>query len=211
MQEGAAALNPEVRNLQERLGRIAAVDAWQVGVLAVVVLVGLVVLFQYNRMVTLRNRCNEAWSNVDTELRRRHDLVPNLVSAVKGAAAHERAVLAAVTEARARALAARDRHTLEGAENELARAMGRLLALAEAYPALKASRNFLQLQDELAITEDRIQAARRFYNGNVRDYRDQTRQFPGVVVANAFRFGEVPFFEVESPAMRRAPAVAVGG
>jgi LemA protein len=89
--------------------------------------------------------------------------------------------------------------------------MGRLLALAEAYPALKASRNFLQLQDELSITEDRIQAARRFYNGNVRDYRDQTRQFPGVLVANAFRFREVPFFEVESPAMRRAPTVPVGG
>lgn len=175
-----------------------------------VAVVGLLVLYQYNRMVTLRNRCTESWANVDTELRRRHDLVPNLVAAVKGAAAHERAVLAAVTQARAHALAAKDRRSLEGAENELARAMGRLLALAEAYPALKASRNFLQLQDELAITEDRIQAARRFYNANVRDYRDQTRQFPGVLVANLFGFGAVPFFEVESPAMRRAPAVAVG-
>lgn len=183
---------------------------WQVLVVGAVVVVGLVVLYQYNRMVTLRNRCNESWSNVDTELRRRHDLVPNLVAAVKGAAAHERTVFNAVTQARARALEAKDRHALEGAENELARAMGRLLALAEAYPSLKASRNFLQLQDELAITEDRIQAARRFYNGNVRDYRDQTRQFPGVLVANAFRFGEIAFFEVESPAMRHAPAVSVG-
>jgi LemA protein len=184
-----------------------AVWLWVVGAF---VLLGLVVLFQYNRMVTLRNRCTESWSNVDTELRRRHDLVPNLVAAVKGAAAHERATLAAVTEARARAVSAVDRRSLEGAENELAWAMGRLLALAEAYPSLKASRTFLQLQEELAITEDRIQAARRFYNGNVRDYRDQTRQFPGVLVANAFRFGEVPFFEIESPSMRQAPAVSVG-
>jgi LemA protein len=198
------------RNLQEPPGRIARVAFWQVVVVGLLVLVGLALLYQYNRMVTLRNRCRESWSNVDAELRRRHDLVPNLVAAVKGAAAHERKVLAAVTEARGRALAARDRRTLEGAENELARAMGRLLALAEDYPKLQASRNFLQLQDELAITEDRIQAARRFYNGNVRDYRDQTRQFPGVLVANAFRFGPEPFFEVESPAMRRAPAVSVG-
>ena len=186
------------------------VGLWQVVGVGLVLLVGIFVLYQYNRMVTLRNRCSESWSNVDAELRRRHDLVPNLVAAVKGAAAHERSVLAAVTEARARAVAAKDRGSLEGAENELARAMGRLLALAEAYPSLKASRNFLQLQDELAITEDRIQAARRFYNGNVRDYRDQTRQFPGVLVANAFHFGEVPFFEVESPAMRVAPRVSVG-
>lgn len=190
----------------------ADVAAWLVWTGALVVALGLFVLYQYNRMVTLRNRCTESWANVDTELRRRHDLVPNLVAAVRGAAAHERAALAAVTEARARVLAAGgDRRSLEGAENDLARAMGRLLALAEAYPSLKASRNFLQLQDELAVTEDRIQAARRFYNGNVRDYRDQTRQFPGVLVASAFRFGEVPFFEVESPTMRRAPVVALRG
>ncbi|MHB1261524.1 MAG: LemA family protein [Thermoplasmatota archaeon] len=177
--------------------------------LATVAGLGAFVLFQYNRMVTLRNRCTESWSNIDTELRRRHDLVPNLVAAVKGAAAHERAVLAAVTEARARAVAAVDRRSLEGAENALSSAVGRLLALAEAYPGLKASRNFLQLQDELAITEDRIQAARRFYNANVRDYRDQTRQFPGSLVANAFGFGDVAFFEVESPDVRRAPTVSV--
>lgn len=190
------------------MGRVSSLVVWTAIAVAVV---GLLVLYQHNRMVTLRNRCTESWANVDTELRRRHDLVPNLVAAVKGAAAHERAVVAAVTQARAHALAAKDRRSLEGAENELARAMGRLLALAEAYPSLKASRNFLHLQDELAITEDRIQAARRFYNANVRDYRDQTRQFPGVLVASLFRFGEVPFFEVESPAMRRAPAVSVRG
>ncbi|HUR24668.1 MAG TPA: LemA family protein [Candidatus Thermoplasmatota archaeon] len=185
--------------------------AWLVWTGILIALLGLFVLYQYNRMVTLRNRCTESWANVDAELRRRHDLVPNLVAAVQGAAGHERAVLAAVTEARARAMAVgQDRRSLEGAENGLARAMGRLLALAEAYPSLKASRNFLQLQEELSLTEDRIQAARRFYNGNVRDYRDQTRQFPGVLVARAFRFGDVPFFEVESPAMRRAPTVAVG-
>ena len=176
----------------------------------VAALLALFVLFQFNRMVTLRNRCAESWSNVDAELRRRHDLVPNLVATVKGAAAHERTVLAAVTAARATASKApADLKARETAEGQVVREVGRLLALAESYPSLKASRNFLQLQDELAITEDRIQAARRFYNGNVRAYRDQTRQFPGVLVARAFRFADVPFFELEHATMRPAPAVRV--
>lgn len=174
-------------------------------------LVAVFVLFQYNRMVTLRNRCTESWSNVDTELLRRHDLVPNLVSTVGAAARHERSLVEAVSRARQRAVAARgDLTTTQGAENDLSRAVGRLLAVAEAYPDLKSSANFLALQQELAVTEDRIQAARRFYNGNVRDYRDQTRQFPGVLVARAFGFGEVRFFELESAAARAAPAVHVG-
>jgi LemA protein len=173
----------------------------------------LFVLFQYNRMVTLRNRCRESWANVDAELLRRHELVPNLVATVAASARHERALMEAVTQARARAVAAHSGAEtparVQGAENDLARAVNRLLAVAEAYPGLKASRNFLALQEELALTEDRIQAARRFYNGNVRDYRDQTRQFPGVLVAGAFRFGEEPFFELEAVAARHAPRVQV--
>ena len=184
---------------------------WALVVLGVLAAIAVFVLFQYNRMVTLRNRCTESWSNVDTELLRRHDLIPNLVATVKGAAAHERTALEAVTAARTRAAKAQGGgKERESAENELSRAVGRLLAVAEAYPRLKASANFLALQEELATTEDRIQAARRFYNGNVRDYRNQTRQFPGVLVARGFGFGEVAFFEVESPTVRQVPVVATG-
>jgi LemA protein len=188
------------------------VAVWLFLVGALVAVLGLFVLFQYNRMVTLRNRCTESWSNVDTELLRRHDLVPNLVAAVKGAAAHERTVMATVSEARARAVAAQGGAAArQGAENELSRAVGRLMAVAEAHPNLKANSNFLGLQQELAVTEDRIQAARRFYNGNVRDYRDQTRQFPGILVARGFHFGEIAFFEVDAPSVRAAPQVTIGG
>ena len=169
------------------------------------------VVFQHNRMVTLRNRCAESWADVDAELLRRHDLIPNLVQTVQASAAHERSIVAEVTTARAKAMAAgADPMARQGAEAALARSLSRLLAVAQAYPNLKASANFLALQQELATTEDRIQAARRFYNANVRDYRNQTRQMPGVLVARAFHFAEVPFFEVESVAVRNAPAVQVG-
>jgi LemA protein len=184
---------------------------WVFATAAVAALLLLFLLVQYNRMVSLRNRCREAWSNVDAELLRRHQLIPNLVAAVSAAARHERAAVEAVARARERAmLGHKDLPAVQGAENDLSRAVGRLLAVAEAYPNLKASANFLALQEELGVTEDRIQAARRFYNGNVRDYRDQTRQFPGVLVAQAFGFGEVPFFELEAAAARQAPRVAVG-
>jgi len=168
----------------------------------------LVPIFQYNRMVSLRNRCKESWSNVDTELRRRYELIPNLVATVKGYARHEQGTVAAVVQARARALASTGRPASQALdENVLVHAIDRLLAVAEAYPDLKASQNFLQLQTELAVTEDRIQAARRFYNGNVRDYRNQTRQFPGVLFAGLFGMGEVEFFEIGSPHYRTVPHV----
>ena len=173
------------------------------GVLAVV---GLWVLFQYNRMVTLRNRVKESWGNVETELQRWHDLVPNLVEAAKGAAKQERTVVDSVTKARAAALTA---PRSPQAEAGLVRALDRLLALAEAYPRLASSRNFLQLQEELAITEDRIAAARRFHNGNVRNYLDQIRQMPGNLVARTFRFQELPYYEVAEVNVRRVPQVAV--
>ena len=171
----------------------------------------LFVIAQFNGLVALRNHIRDAWANVDTELKRRYDLIPNLVATVKGYAAHERDVLERVVELRNRCAAHAGAGTANQAdEKELVASLQRLFAVVENYPQLKADQHFLRLQDELVNTEDRIQAARRFYNGNVRDYRDQTRQFPGVLVANAFRFGEIAFFEVESPAMRHAPAVSVG-
>lgn len=179
---------------------------WLAAVLAAIVV--LVAVYQFNRMVVLRNRIRESWGNVDTELRRRHDLVPNLVAAVKGYAAHERQVLESVVAARARAAAPHGRRQEAAAhESVLAGALERLLAVAEAYPRLRASEGFLRLQAELANTEDRIQASRRFYNANVRDYRNQTRQFPGVLFAAIYRMGPIDFFEVSSLAVRRAPRV----
>lgn len=164
-----------------------------------------------NRFVVLHNRCTESWSNVDTELRRRHDLVPNLVAVTKGYAAHERALLAKLTRARSEAIAARQPAARAHAEDRLAALLERLLLVAEAYPGLKASRSFLHLQEELAVTEDRIQAARRFYNANVRDLRDATRTFPGNAFAAVWRPGRAEFFEVGEPALRHVPQVRVGG
>ncbi len=181
--------------------------AWFHWLIAAGVAVALVSWHFYNRFVVLGNRCDEAWSNVGTELRRRHELIPNLVATVKGYAAHERGLQEAIVEARAMArrndLGPED---AQAAERALVRAAGRLLAVAEAYPELKASSNFLQLQKELAITEDRIQAARRFYNGNVRDHRNATRQFPGSVFAGLFRPKPRAFFEVD-PLHVQAPPV----
>ncbi len=181
---------------------------WILLVIVVVLLVA-VPIHYYNRGVTLQNRCDESWSNVDTELRRRHELIPNLVATVKGAMSHERGVLEAVTKARAQALrAAHDPAHQAAVQRPLVSALERLLAVAENYPALKTSRNFLELQAELAITEDRIQAARRFYNGNVRVYRNLTRAFPGNVFARVYRFRVIDFFEVE-PVHRTVPSVAM--
>ena len=164
-----------------------------------VVVLGLVTVHYYNRFVTLENRCNEAWSNVDTELKRRHDLIPNLVAAVKGYAKHERSLFTAITKARATAMQDRQAGHHEGrAEAHLVGLLDKLVAVAEDYPALQASGNFLELQKELAITEDRIQAARRFYNGNVRDHRNATRQFPGTVFAAWFKPAQQEFFEAEA-------------
>ncbi len=172
-------------------------------------MVGLVALYHYNRMVQLENRCQEAWSNVDTELKRRHDLIPNLVETVEGYAEHEQELLQAVTEARARAdrdhADARDQATDEA---PLVRGVERLLAVAEGYPELKADESFLELQRELALTEDRIQAARRFYNGNVRDYLNLIESFPGNLFSDLYGFEPIDFFEVEEIS-RRLPEVDV--
>jgi len=162
----------------------------------------------YNSLVTLRNHIKDSWSNVDTELMRRYDLIPNLVAAVKGYAAHEREVLERVTELRNTCFSDHGsvRHQ-EGTEKQLVSAVQKLLAVAEAYPDLKADKNFLDLQKELVNTEDRIQAARRFYNGNVRDYRNLSEGFPSNLIANLFGFERSDFFDVD-PAIRAAPSVS---
>ena len=164
----------------------------------------------YNKLVVLRNRISESWSNVDTELKRRHDLIPNLVSTVRGYAEHERGLLQQVTKLRAEALSdARDSAERMRTEQEMVRALGRLIALAEDYPELKASANFLQLQEALVDTEDRIQAARRFYNANVRDYNNRVETIPSNVVANVFHFTQHAYFELPSLAERDVPRVAL--
>jgi LemA protein len=158
----------------------------------------------YNRLVNLRSLIENAWSNIDTELKRRYDLIPNLVSTVKGYAAHEQSVLERVVNARAQAMQEHsDRQQQARDENQLSKAVKGVLAVAEGYPDLKASENFLALQEELRNTEDRIQAARRFYNGNVKDRNTLVRQFPSNLIASMFGFDEVSFFELESSVERQ--------
>jgi LemA protein len=177
-------------------------------ILFVVVLLPVVwVIVQYNWLVSLRNYISESWSNVDTELKRRYDLIPNLVATVKGYAAHEREVLERVTQLRERCVAnngspgeqARD-------EVQLVDALKQMLVVVENYPQLKADQQFLKLQQELITTENRIQAARRFYNGNVRDYRNKCETFPSNLVARMFGFQAQEFFRVP-PSVKEVPDV----
>jgi LemA protein len=165
------------------------------------------VFAQYNGMVGLRNHIRDAWANIDTELKRRHDLIPNLVATVKGYAAHEREVLQQVVELRNRCLNHQQPvATLASEESQLTAALQRLMVVVENYPQLKADQNFLQLQQELVNTEDRIQSARRFYNGNVRDYRNRVQYFPGNLVAKMFGFGLEEYFDAE-PEARSNPQI----
>ena len=173
-------------------------------VLGVVVLLGLLVVVSYNRFVAQRNLIRNSWANIDTELKRRYDLIPNLVETVKGYASHERETLEAVVRARSAAAAATGTPAEQAAaEGPLIGALRQLFALSERYPDLKANQNFLELQAELANTEDRLQASRRFYNANVEQYNRRVQAFPSNVIAGAFKFSEEQFFEVE-PAMREA-------
>ena len=177
-------------------------------VLAVVAVLAVAVVVSYNRFVRQRNLVQESWRQVDVELKRRHDLVPNLVETVKGYATHEREVFDAVTKARALA-AAPGSTPAQQAQQEgiLGQALGRLFAVAEAYPELKASTNFLELQRELTETEDRIAAGRRFYNANVRAMNTRVEAFPSNLVAGVFGFHKEEYFEVEDEAVRSAPTV----
>jgi LemA protein len=173
---------------------------------AIALLVLLLVLL-YNRLVTFRNRVDNAWAQVDVQLKRRYDLIPNLVETVKGYAAHERGTFEAVTNARTRAQAAQGPAEQGAAEGILSQALGRLFAVAEAYPELQADENFRQLQDELAQTENRIAVSRQVYNDTVLTYNNAIQTVPGVLVAGPFGFAKKDFFEVEEAA-REAPRVA---
>jgi len=168
-----------------------------------VVLLGIFLIAAYNALVTLRNLVKNSWANIDTELRRRYDLIPNLVETVKAYAAHERGVFEAVTQARARAMASTGSPASQARdENQLVSALKSLFAVSERYPGLKASDNFLKLQQELVDTEDRIQTARRFYNGNVKDLNTRCDIFPSNLVAAMFGFTHADYFEVDSLQVR---------
>jgi LemA protein len=171
--------------------------AWPWVVLGLIALIAIVVVVSYNRFVSQKQLINDAWANIDTELRRRYDLIPNLVETVKGYAQHEREVFENVTRARAAAAAATGSPAQQAAaEGPFVAALRQLFAVAENYPQLRANENFLALQQELSNTEDRLQTARRFYNANVRDYNRRVQAFPSNTIANAFHFEEAEFFEV---------------
>jgi LemA protein len=159
----------------------------------------------YNSLVTAKMRTDEAWSDISIQLKRRYDLIPNLVNTVKGYADHESKVFESVTAARSAAMGANNIHDKAAAENMLADTLKSLFAVAEAYPDLKANQNFAQLQDELVDAEDKIQAARRFYNGNVRDYNIKLQVFPTSLFANMMGFKQREFFEVENRAEVERP------
>jgi LemA protein len=177
-------------------------------ILLVVLLLPVVyVVVQYNWLVSLRNYISESWSNVDTELKRRYALIPNLVATVKGYAAHEREVLERVTQLRERCVANNGSPAEQAKdETQLVDALKQMLVVVENYPQLKADQQFLKLQQELITTENRIQAARRFYNGNVRDYRNKCETFPSNLVAQMFGFQPQEFFSVP-PSVKEVPDV----
>ena len=165
-------------------------------IIGIVVVLLLYVILTYNGLVTLRNRVKEAWSDIDVQLKRRYDLIPNLVEVVKGYASHEKETLERVITARNVAMSANGAKEKGEAENVLSGALKNLFALSENYPDLKASTNFLELQKELTDTENKIQAARRFYNGNVKDFNTKIEMFPANIIANMFNFKANDFFSI---------------
>jgi LemA protein len=177
----------------------------------IAIIVGVMVLWlilTYNRFITLRNRVKEAWSDIDVQLKRRYNLIPNLVETVKGYAAHESGVFEKVTEARTRAMGAQTLKEKGEAENILSGTLKTLFAVSENYPDLKASVNFLELQRELTDTEDKIQAARRFYNGTVMDLNNKVESFPANIIANTFKFKPAEFFQLEEAAAKEPVKVS---
>ncbi len=171
-------------------------------ILAVIVVAILWVAAVFNGFVSLKNRAKEAWSDIDVQTKRRYDLIPNLVETVKGYAAHERELFEKVTQARANAMSAQGIKEKAGAENMLSDTLKSLFAVAENYPDLKASQNFLELQRELTDTEDKIQAARRFYNSNVRDLNIKVESFPDNIIAGVFGFKQMELFQAANEAER---------
>jgi LemA protein len=176
--------------------------------IAVILLLGLIYVLARNGIISLRNRCDEAWSGIDVQLKRRHDLVPNLVESVKGYATHERETFEKVTQARAAAMQASGPAEASKAESQLTAALGGLRVVAEQYPELRATENFQQLQRSLSELEDEIQASRRIYNSNVQQYNTRIQQFPGSIIANQGGFTAKPFFEISDAAEREAPQVS---
>ncbi len=180
---------------------------WLLVLLGLVVLVVVLLVLFYNRLVRLRNRVDNAWAQIEVQLKRRWDLIPNLVETVKGYAEHERETFQAVTEARTRAQQAKSPAETAEAEGILGQALGRLLAVAEAYPELQADENFRQLQSELAETENRIAVSRQVYNDSVLTLNNAVQTFPGAVLAGPFGFTPREFFDVEDEAQREPPRV----
>lgn len=176
-------------------------------ILAILVVIIVWLMLVFNRLVRFKNRTQEAWSDIDVQLKRRYDLIPNLIETVKGYASHEKEVFEKVTEARTKAMGATGTAEKAQAENMLSGALKTLFAVSENYPQLRASENFLKLQEELSDTENKIQAARRFYNGNVRDFNIAQETFPTNLIASTIGFKKAEFFEIEEPAEKEAPKV----
>lgn len=174
-------------------------------ILGIIVLLILWVVLSYNGLVSKVNRTKEAWADIDVQLKRRYDLIPNLVETVKGYATHEREAFENVTAARSAAMQAGTPGAKADAENQLTGTLKSLFAVAEAYPDLKANQNFLQLQQQLGDTEDKIQAARRFYNNNVQDLNTSIQSFPGNIIANAFNFHAMELFQLDAASAEREP------
>lgn len=166
------------------------------------------VIITYNGLVVLRNRAREAWADIDVQLKRRYNLIPNLVETVKGYASHEKGLFEKIAEARARAMGAQDPKAKGMAENNLSQTLKSLFAVSENYPELKASQNFLELQRELRDTEDKIQASRRFYNSNVRDLNIKVESFPANLIASVLGFKKMELFELAEPGERQTPKVS---
>ena len=179
-------------------------------VIVIVVIAGWA-LMAYNSLIRGRNQVKEAWSDIDVQLKRRHNLIPNIVQTVKGYASHERDTLDSVTQARAKALEAKSPAEHAKAENMLSATLKTLFAVSESYPDLKANANFLELQRELSDTENKIQAARRFYNTNVRDYNTSIESVPKNLIANMFKFTKEQFFELDDEKAKEVPEVDFGG
>lgn len=186
----------------------------ETGLIIVIVLVALVVVWAvltYNGLVSRRNRVDESWSGIDVQLKRRHDLIPNIVETVKGYATHEKSTLENVIQARNSAVSAGESGNpgeLAAAEGILSGALRQVFALSEAYPDLKANTNFLDLQQQLSDTEDKVSAARRIYNGNVRDYNTKIQQVPSNIIAGMGNFPIREFFEIEDASERATPTVS---
>jgi LemA protein len=177
-------------------------------IVALLLLAGLSYILFRNGIISSRNRCEEAWSGIDVQLKRRHDLVPTLVESVKGYAAHEKGTFEKVTQARAAAMQASGPEEAGKAETQLTQALGGLRVVAEQYPELRATENIQQLQRQLSELEDEIQASRRIYNSNVQSFNTKIQQFPGSIIANQGGFTAKPFFEIGDAAEREAPQVS---